>query len=301
MDINQLNCFISVARTLNFSEAARRNYVSQSTVSRYIGDLEKELGVKLFTRSNRDVIITPEGKEFLTCALDMVSSLEKAKSVLANIRDGGHGRLRIACDHTSIRFTSRCLREFGRRYPNISIELCRPDSDDLGRAIAMEEYDFCFLPRDMVPERSDIETVSTHSEKLAAVTGKRFRTEGAFSLPELADTKLLLLSESCAPILYMEVMDLLRTFHISPAIESGFEDLSLLACAVSSDMGVALLPQTLAETISPRLVNVFELEDADTDIAYVCARAKNAANPVAKLFAKIIRQFADGEDNVLGI
>ena len=44
MDINQLNCFISVAQTLNFSEAARRNYVSQSSVSRYIGDLEQEFG-----------------------------------------------------------------------------------------------------------------------------------------------------------------------------------------------------------------------------------------------------------------
>jgi UDP-N-acetylglucosamine 1-carboxyvinyltransferase len=41
MDINQLNCFISVAQTLNFSEAARRNYVSQSTVSRYVSELEK--------------------------------------------------------------------------------------------------------------------------------------------------------------------------------------------------------------------------------------------------------------------
>ena len=39
MDINQLNCFISVAQTLNFSEAARRNYLAQSTVSRYIIDL----------------------------------------------------------------------------------------------------------------------------------------------------------------------------------------------------------------------------------------------------------------------
>ena len=45
MDINQLVYFISVAQTLNFSEAARRNYVSQSTVSRHVSDLEKEFGV----------------------------------------------------------------------------------------------------------------------------------------------------------------------------------------------------------------------------------------------------------------
>lgn len=66
MDINQLVYFISVAQTLNFSEAARRNYVSQSTVSRYVSDLEREFGVKLFTRSHRDVVITNEGENIVT-------------------------------------------------------------------------------------------------------------------------------------------------------------------------------------------------------------------------------------------
>lgn len=51
MDINQLNCFITVAQTLNFSEAARRNYVSQSTVSRYVSDLERSLGFSFYTLS----------------------------------------------------------------------------------------------------------------------------------------------------------------------------------------------------------------------------------------------------------
>ena len=78
MDINQLNCFITVAQTLNFSEAARRNYVSQSTVSRYVSDLEKEFGVQLFTRSHRDVIITSEGKALLPYAIEIVETLEDA-------------------------------------------------------------------------------------------------------------------------------------------------------------------------------------------------------------------------------
>ena len=50
MDISQLKCFISVARTLNFSEAARRNYVSQSTVSPEMIVLEREFEVELFIR-----------------------------------------------------------------------------------------------------------------------------------------------------------------------------------------------------------------------------------------------------------
>ncbi len=90
MDINQLNCFITVAQTLNFSEAARRNYVSQSTVSRYVSDLEKEFGVS-FTRSHRDVIITSEGKALLPYAIEIVETLKKAKTVIKQMHDGGAG------------------------------------------------------------------------------------------------------------------------------------------------------------------------------------------------------------------
>lgn len=85
MDINQLIRFITVAQTLNFSEAARRNYVSQSTVSRYVSDLEKEFGVQLFTRSHRDVIITSEGKALLPYAIEIVETLKKAKKPLSQM------------------------------------------------------------------------------------------------------------------------------------------------------------------------------------------------------------------------
>ncbi|MGN1132017.1 MAG: LysR family transcriptional regulator, partial [Ruminococcus sp.] len=49
MDINIIKYFVSVAQTLNFSEAARQNFVSQSTVSRGIIEMEKEFGANLFT------------------------------------------------------------------------------------------------------------------------------------------------------------------------------------------------------------------------------------------------------------
>ena len=104
MDINQLNCFISVAQTLNFSEAARRNFVSQSTVSRYISDLEKEFGVQLFTRSRRDVLLTNEGKTLLPYALEIVGTLNKAKKVISKLQNGGSGKLTIGCDVTSMDF-----------------------------------------------------------------------------------------------------------------------------------------------------------------------------------------------------
>lgn len=299
MDINQLNCFISVAQTLNFSEAARRNYVSQSTVSRYIGDLEKEFGVQLFTRSHRDVIITNEGKILLPYALDIVNTLSKAKTVIKQMRDGSTGKLTIGYDITSLSFPSKCLEDFSARYPGISVELKPLDAADRSQAVTGGEYDFCFMPRDMVPESSGIETMITHSEPLVFVCSKKSGRGVSFS--NLGEKRLLILSESSAPILFMEIMDLLRTFHISPDAQSTFDDLSSLFLAVTAGMGVTILPKSLARFSSSEQTVIRPIEDADTAIAYVMAWSKAISNPVAVRFIETVKMYSQGDDNVYGL
>lgn len=303
MDFNQLNCFISVAQTLNFSEAARRNYVSQSTVSRYIGELEKEFGVQLFTRSHRDVIITNEGKILLPYAIDIVNTLSKAKTVIKQMRDGSTGKLTIGCDVTSMSFPSKCLADFSAKYPGIGVELKPLDVADRSQAITGGEYDFCFMPRDMVPESSGIETLITHTEPLVFVCSKKdYKSKKSkLGFSELSDTRLLLLSESSAPILFMEIMDLLRTFHISPDSQSSFDDLSSLYLAVSAGMGVTILPKSLADFASPDQTVCCPIEDADTGMAYVMAWAKAISNPVAERFIETVRNYAKGDDNGYGL
>lgn len=303
MDINQLNCFISVAQTLNFSEAARRNYVSQSTVSRYISELEKEFGVKLFTRSHRDVIITNEGKTLLPYVIEVVDTLKKAKTIIKQMHDGGQGRITLGCDVTSLSFPSKCIADFSEKYPNIVVDIRQFNGADRNQAITSGEYDFCFMPRDMVPESSGIESVVTHYESLSVVTEKNgsFKGKKSVSLRDIAGEKLLLLSESICPIVYMEIMDLLRTFHISPNVESTFDDLSTIYVAVSSGIGISIIPNSLAKFSSSEYTDIYPVEDADTSIAYVMAWAKNIANPAAKLFIETVKKYAKGEDNVYGL
>jgi len=303
MDIQQLNCFISVAQTLNFSEAARRNFVSQSTVSRYIGDLEKEFGVQLFTRSHRDVLLTNEGKTLLPYALEMIATLGKAKKVIDKLQNGGTGKLSVACDMTSPVFPSRCIADFSAKYSGISVELKKLGATDRSAAITGGEYDFCFMPRDMVPESSGIETVVTHTESLVVVTSAEgeFRNRKSISLSELAAKRLVLLSESSAPILYMEIIDLLRTCHISPVIESAYDDMMSVYTAVLSEIGVSVVPQSLSALGAGDRVVSLPIENADTGVTYVMAWAKAISNPVAGLFIETVSKYAAGDDGGYGL
>ena len=63
MEIRQLKYFLKVAETLNFSEASRKLYITQSTLSQQISHLEQEIGLPLFERNSHEVYLTEAGKE----------------------------------------------------------------------------------------------------------------------------------------------------------------------------------------------------------------------------------------------
>ncbi len=66
MNKEQINCFLVLAQTLNFTKAAEKLYISQSAVSKQIFSLEQELGFPLFLRSKRNVLLTENGKHMMT-------------------------------------------------------------------------------------------------------------------------------------------------------------------------------------------------------------------------------------------
>ncbi len=242
MDHIQLKCFISVARTLSFSEAARRNYVSQSTVSRYIRDLEKEFGVKLFERSRREVELTNEGKLLLPYIQDVIDTLNKATSVVSQLNNGRGGRLRLAYDSTSVEYPVRCLRSFTSKYPEIAVDMVRLSGSEFSSALNSSEYDFYFL-------------------------------------------------------LYMEIMDIFRTFHFSPDSVVEFDDVRSVYMAVNSGMGISILPSQLTKDYSSPGVKPLEFSGIETDLTYVLAWRKDNSNPAAHLFLNTVKHgFQEDEE-----
>jgi DNA-binding transcriptional LysR family regulator len=84
MDLRRLKCFIAVAEDLHFGRAAERVHLSQPAVSLQIKSLEDELGVQLFSRTNRRVSLTHAGAVFFNEAKGL---LEHTEAVLNSIRE----------------------------------------------------------------------------------------------------------------------------------------------------------------------------------------------------------------------
>ncbi len=76
MTLNQLRYVIQIADSSSMNEAAKALFISQPSLSASVRDLEEEIGIDIFVRSNRGISLTPEGKEFLGYARQVVQQYE---------------------------------------------------------------------------------------------------------------------------------------------------------------------------------------------------------------------------------
>lgn len=96
MDIRQLQIFRSVAQHLNFSKAAEELYIAQPAISIAIKKLENELDTPLFSRTSKQVSLTPEGAALLSHANTILKQLADAKTEMQALRGLERGEVRIA-------------------------------------------------------------------------------------------------------------------------------------------------------------------------------------------------------------
>lgn len=167
MDLNQLQSFQAVAKTLSFTGAARRLGVPQSTVSRHISDLEQQLGAKLFYRTKRDVQLSDEGRTFLPYAGEILAAAARGAAAVAQLRSGARGRLVLAVSAAPAGLLERCVGKFSKAYPDIVVELL-PVS--CGRCLMDEDqapYDMQFLLRELLPEGEELESLLLGEEGLS--------------------------------------------------------------------------------------------------------------------------------------
>lgn len=95
MDIQTIQCFVSVARCLNFTKAADECHITQAAMSKKISSLENELGITLFYRDNRQVELTPAGIEFFSRADTLMEAYNAAILHTKNIANGFESSLKL--------------------------------------------------------------------------------------------------------------------------------------------------------------------------------------------------------------
>lgn len=132
MELRVLRYFLAVAREENITKAAALLHVTQPTLSRQLMQLEEELGVKLFHRSQYRVILTDDGMLLRRRAQEIVELADKAEKELRHSEAELTGEIAIGCgESVAMTFLSRHIKAFRQLHPQVQFRIHSANADDI--------------------------------------------------------------------------------------------------------------------------------------------------------------------------
>lgn len=152
MDLLSLHYFIEASKDLNFTQTAKRLFISQQTLSNHIARLERQYNTVLFERKP-NLKLTYAGEAFLEFAQKEILEEDNFKLKLVEIRNEEHGKLDIGCspNRTSL-IISGVLEQFFKRYPHVQVNLHHHHSSLLAEMVLSGQLDFSVsVPQDDHP------------------------------------------------------------------------------------------------------------------------------------------------------
>ena len=136
MELRVLGYFLAVEREEKFARAAEQLHVTQPTLSRRIAELEAELGVKLFTRSSHNIVLTEEGMMLKRRAQEILSLADRTKRDFIGRQEELEGTAAVGSgEFLSTRLLTDCVTAFRRIHPLVKYELYSGNADNISDSI----------------------------------------------------------------------------------------------------------------------------------------------------------------------
>jgi DNA-binding transcriptional LysR family regulator len=190
VDLQQMRYVVALAETRNFTRAAERCCVVQSSLSHRIAGLEREIGVKLFARSSRRVELTSAGAAFLAGARECLAAADRAAADAAAATGVVRGRLAVGVIVTTAAVdVPELLQRYRAQHPDVRVILRSGRSDELAAAVRNGDLDIAFLGMPESERPSGVDTVVLdHDEHVLVVpTGHRLAGVSRVTLQEIAE------------------------------------------------------------------------------------------------------------------
>ena len=171
MEIRQLKAFLAIAEAKTFTAGARRVNVTQAAISMQIKQLEDEVGLPLFVRTPRRVIVTEAGEHLIGRARRILREHDTALAEIAELGGVEHGRLRIGS--ASAEFATQqlphILQGLREKFPNSELGVTSGTSQTLIEKIQHGEIDIAFVSFPV--DAPNIQTDLLFSDEIVANAG----------------------------------------------------------------------------------------------------------------------------------
>ncbi len=150
-NLNLYKIFCVVAESRNYKEASEKLFVSESTISSHIKNLENKLDITLFYREKDGLVLTNEGKKLYDSMSEKIRDIEFAEESLIQECDFSKAKLTIGCpSHISISYLAKCLKKVKEDYPDLKIDLVGA-SNYSGLIDKLQKHLIDFIILDVIP------------------------------------------------------------------------------------------------------------------------------------------------------
>ncbi|MBR2831358.1 MAG: LysR family transcriptional regulator [Oscillospiraceae bacterium] len=287
MDTMQLKLFLSISKTLNFTKTANEFYVTQPTVSNYIKSLESGLGVTLLKRDSHNVSLTPEGREFVDYATQMLSLEAEAESRLQNIAEGRRGYIRIAALSSAAEPFSICLEEFVQRYPGVQVNVDMIEGAEMIAAVNQCSYDIYFAHEHMVTGNSNIDYFVTSTAQMSLVTHRSFADQIDMDDWSTLSGHPFVGALETGFSLSGQIRRICLNRGIVPDIINYYNRADAILLAVNAGIGISILPPQLLTFYHMPNVTSFPIPGDDAVVRSTVAWNRNSGNPEVPRFLNV--------------
>ncbi|MEU7478276.1 LysR substrate-binding domain-containing protein [Lentzea sp. NPDC042327] len=249
MELRHLRYFVAVAEERHFGRAAERLHMAQPPLSQQIQQLEAELGVTLLRRTTRKVELTRAGAVYLDRARAVLAAVDDAGAEARRVAAGLEGRLVVGCvgsaTYSLLPALARTLRE---ELPDVDFafrgEMLAPDQV---AALLARTIDLALLRPPVDHPSVRLSTVRRDRLIVALPEGHRLARRRRLGIADLETEDLVVHASGGRSVMHGIVARLCRAAGFEPRVRHEVSETSTLVTFVASGLGVAVVPEPVAE------------------------------------------------------
>lgn len=290
MEFRQLQYAVQIAAEKNFSRAAEKLHIAQPSLSQQLAKLERELGVNLFHRTTNSVELTHEGATFVQRAQRILDLAEQLKSEMHDIAQLHQGKIVVGTlPITGSHILPLVLPEFAKRYPGLEVSLVEDTSANLERSTSEGVVDFSLLSLPIQESSLEHRPFITEQIALAVPPGHALtRSQGPVRVSELAAEQFIVLKKGQG---FRQItFDICEQAGFVPSIVFESSNIETVQALVAAGMGVAFIPNMIAEAKKGRYVPVYKtlIEPTPTRTLVVAQRRGRYLSKAADAFIETL-------------
>ncbi len=283
MDIRKLEIFIDLAASLNYTETAERQFTTQGNISKQILSLEKELNVKLFTRSHRKIELTHAGALSVTPVKALLANYHLFREELQEYQAEKDLSVNLYTIPTMSNYYGfDHMAHFFSLHPEITVHLEEVESNELF-AFLQEGINTIIFARTFEEDLTNFASIITEQDQFVAVlpSDHPLARKKEINLQELEQAHFLVLGKDSN--LFHPVVDLCQKAGFTPTITYEGARIDVIINMISCNMGVSvMMGKSMQPFLSSKIASVPIIPSKTSQLAFI--RKKNNNSKASDIF-----------------